>query len=169
MTPSTEVANGWLSTYIDHYEAAPGFIAECMALGLIEEALEMMEAEGLTQAHMAQIMGVSPSYLSRILGAPPNLTLRSKAQLARALGTKPHVSLRPATEGDLEEIARKGLDAKVVARLSVPANRWKTILEVAVLNYARWAKANGAPPLELEGFTVAGQEAEADGNLSPGS
>lgn len=96
MTQRIEAEKGWLDPYLDRYELDPDFVAETMALGLIEEALVRMEEEGRTRAHVAQAMSVSPSYLSRVLGAPPNLTLRSIAQLALALGTRPHVSLRPS-------------------------------------------------------------------------
>jgi hypothetical protein len=85
----------WMERELEQYERSPDFVAEGLAIGLIEEMLEMMEDENISQAEMARLMGVSPAYLSRILNAPPNLTLRSIAQIALALNTRPHVSLRP--------------------------------------------------------------------------
>ncbi|MGI8550611.1 MAG: hypothetical protein ACR2PL_07430, partial [Dehalococcoidia bacterium] len=40
-------------------------------------------------SQLASSMGVSRAYISRMFGAPPNLTLRSVAQLAIALGMTP--------------------------------------------------------------------------------
>ena len=86
----------WMERELQRYERSANFVAEGMAMRLVEEMLEMMEQEGISQAEMARLMDVSPAYLSRMLNAPPNLTLRSIAQIALALGTKPHVGLRPS-------------------------------------------------------------------------
>jgi hypothetical protein len=48
---------------------------------------------GMNDADLARSMGVTRSYVSRILNAPPNLTVVSLAKLARALGGKLRIVL----------------------------------------------------------------------------
>jgi transcriptional regulator with XRE-family HTH domain len=86
---------GWLQAYEDKFQNDPDYVAELMALGVVEEAIKLLEQRGITRSGLSNLMNVSRAYTSRILNAPPNLTLRSIAQLAIALGTKPHVSIFP--------------------------------------------------------------------------
>lgn len=83
------------------YQTDPDFIAEGLAIAVTEQALRLMRDRGVTQAHLAENMGVSRGYVSRIFSAPPNLTLRSVAQLAVALGTRPRISILPDNEPDM--------------------------------------------------------------------
>ena len=77
----------WLSEAEEkEFSEDPDYIAEAIALRLVEQLLELMEQKGIAQADLARLMNVSPAYVSRILSAPPNLTLRSISQLALAIG-----------------------------------------------------------------------------------
>src|SRR6266700_5557959 len=86
---------GWLDSLVDGYDRDPDFVAEAVALHLIEQAIARMAEEGTTRAELAEQMGVTRQRISQIFNAPPNLTLRSIAQLAIALGSRPHASLFP--------------------------------------------------------------------------
>ena len=86
-------ANGVLDRYFQQYEDDPDFIAEGMAIVVVEDALRLMQSNGLSRSDMANALGVSRSQVSRLFNAPPNLTLRSIARLAVALGVKPYVCL----------------------------------------------------------------------------
>lgn len=76
-------------------EKHPDYIAEGVALRIMEEACELMEEQGITRSELAARMGVSRARINQIMGAPPSLTLRQVAQLAIALGTEPHACLLP--------------------------------------------------------------------------
>ena len=89
-------SGGWLDQHIEQYEQDPDYVAEGLALHLVEEALRLMEEKGISRSELASQMGVSKAYITRLFNAPPNLTLRSIAHLALALGTKPHASLLAA-------------------------------------------------------------------------
>ena len=82
------------------YERDPEFMAEGLSTKVIEEALKFLEEKELSQSWLADRMGVSRAYISRILKAPPNITLLTIARIAVALGATPSVSLnagsRPA-------------------------------------------------------------------------
>jgi ribosome-binding protein aMBF1 (putative translation factor) len=92
----------WLGRFEQKYEDDPDFIAEGLALGVTEEAAEIMERQGISRAELAARMGVSRAYVTQLLNARPNLTLRSLAQLAIALQTKLsiHLDTDPAGADD---------------------------------------------------------------------
>ncbi len=77
------------------YDQDPDYVAELVALLIMEEAVRSMEAQGITRAQLAQRMGVSRAHVSRLFNAPPNLTLESIARLAIALGMRPRVTFVP--------------------------------------------------------------------------
>ncbi len=86
---------GWLDQFLPELERDPDYVAEYLALHIAEEATELMEQKGISRSQLASLMGVSKAYVTRILNAPPNLTLRSIAALALALETRPHASILP--------------------------------------------------------------------------
>jgi hypothetical protein len=89
-------AEWWLDVYVEEFEKDPDYIAQTLALQITEQAIELMQESNVSRTKLAELMGVSKAYVTRLLNAPPNLTLRSIAQLALVLGTKPHASLLPA-------------------------------------------------------------------------
>ncbi len=64
-----------------------------------------METKGLNRSQLASLMGVSRAHITKMLNAPPNLTLRTIAQIAIALDTKPHVSLFSACTALMDTLA----------------------------------------------------------------
>lgn len=92
-------STGALERYYHQYDKDPDFIAEGMAITIVEEALKVMQSEGLSRTDLANAMGVSKAQVSRLFNAPPNLTLRSIARLGIALGVRPFVCLDGGTDG----------------------------------------------------------------------
>ncbi|MDO8689840.1 MAG: helix-turn-helix domain-containing protein [Dehalococcoidia bacterium] len=84
---------GWLDKYVEEYELDADYVAEGLALRLIEQAISTMGDKGISRSDLASLMGVSRSHITRMLNAPSNLTLRSIAQLAGALGMKTELRL----------------------------------------------------------------------------
>jgi plasmid maintenance system antidote protein VapI len=82
-----------LERYSQEYKEDPEFIAEGMSIKIVEEMLELMEHKDLNQSWLAQKLGVSRAHISKILNAPPNMTLLTIAKIATALGATPDVSL----------------------------------------------------------------------------
>ena len=85
-----------LDKHVQEYANDPEFIAEGLSIKVIEEVLEYLEQRGLNQSWLAEEMGVSRAFISRMLNAPPNLTLLTIARIAVALGTTPDVRLNVA-------------------------------------------------------------------------
>jgi DNA-binding Xre family transcriptional regulator len=91
---SDQHLGGELADEVRNLDDADG-VAEWVALHLVDEAMQMMAAENISRSELAKQMGVSRARVTAMLNGSPNLTLRSIAQLAIALGTRPHASLRP--------------------------------------------------------------------------
>lgn len=85
--------NMTLERYAQDYANDPEFIAEGLSIKVIEEMLKCLEQRNLSQSWLAQKTGVSRAHISRILNAPPNMTLLTIAKIAVALGFTPDVCL----------------------------------------------------------------------------
>ncbi|MDW7709792.1 MAG: helix-turn-helix domain-containing protein [Deferrisomatales bacterium] len=68
---------------------------ERAVLDFTEEIYERMEALGLTKSELAERLGTSPAYVTKILGGEANFTLRTMARLAHALGAGLSVQMSP--------------------------------------------------------------------------
>ncbi|MBI4330444.1 MAG: helix-turn-helix transcriptional regulator [Chloroflexi bacterium] len=78
---------------IRELEKDPEFIAEDLAIQVIEEMLKILQDRGLSRAWLAKQMGVSRSSVSRMMNAAPNMTLLTISRIALALGITPAVLL----------------------------------------------------------------------------
>ncbi len=88
-----QISNMYLEKYSKEYENDPEFIAEGLSIKIVEEMLECMDDNDLNQSWLAQKLGVSRAHISKILNAPPNMTLLTIAKIAVALGVKPDIRL----------------------------------------------------------------------------
>lgn len=80
---------------IEQFRDHPNFVAHQVLLDLNEQMLARMSELGLRNTDLANLLGVSRSYVSRLLDGRPNLTVRSLAAIAIALNTQLTVSLQP--------------------------------------------------------------------------
>ncbi|HHJ63501.1 MAG TPA: XRE family transcriptional regulator [Aquifex aeolicus] len=62
----------------------PGYIYEGLKYDLSEQLYDLMKEKGLTKKELAERMGVSPAYVSKIFGAE-NISLRTIAKVLAAL------------------------------------------------------------------------------------
>ncbi len=82
-----------LERYANELKKHAEFIAEGLALEVIEAMLKILRERGLSRSWLAKQMGVSRSSVSRMMNAPPNMTLLTISRIALALGTTPAVLL----------------------------------------------------------------------------
>ncbi len=102
-----------LRRYVDELESDPEFVAEGVATEFIEVALRIVHERGLSQSWLADKLGVSRSHISKIMRAPPNMTILTMARIAQALGTRLHVSMDAVQEPrHLERDERRKKDSK---------------------------------------------------------
>jgi transcriptional regulator with XRE-family HTH domain len=96
-------------------ERARIYAQESLIVDVAEEIWAAMAAEKLGKADLAARLGKSKAFITQILNGSRNMTLRTLADVASALGRKTVVRLRPQCEGDLWET----VDAACVSRRPV--------------------------------------------------
>lgn len=90
----TQQLEGWLGRRIEELKDDPAFVAEGMAIAFAEEVCAVLAERGISQAAFARELNVSPAHVSKVLNAAPNLTLRSIAAIALALGLEAKVFIQ---------------------------------------------------------------------------
>jgi predicted transcriptional regulator len=68
-----------------------------MILDFTEGLHKIMEANGVTRSDLARRLGVSPAYVTKMLGGNVNFTVDSMAGLVRAAGGEVHIQVTPKT------------------------------------------------------------------------
>ncbi len=71
----------------------PAYLAEDMALDIAEQITRAMQADGISRAELARRMGVNRAYVTKLLNAPANMTLKTISAAAIALALRPAISL----------------------------------------------------------------------------
>ena len=71
-----------------------------------------MEAKGISRKRLSDEMGVSRAYVSRVLNAPPNLTLRTISAVSIALDVRLRVVLEAYAPPNTDSLAPKILDSR---------------------------------------------------------
>lgn len=84
-----------LSTYEELLAEDPaGLRQEELILDATEALARALRSSGLTQSELAARLGKTKGFVSQILGGGKNLTLRTLADVAGALGCKVQIQLR---------------------------------------------------------------------------
>lgn len=69
--------------------------AEGASIRFTEELIARMKSRGTTRTALAEKMGTSPAYITKILRGDTNFTLESMARIAQALDCEINFELRP--------------------------------------------------------------------------
>lgn len=67
--------------------------AECAKLDFSDRIFDLMEQQSLSKSDLARAMGVTPAYITKILGGDANLSIESMSKLAYAMGKKVNICL----------------------------------------------------------------------------
>ena len=78
--------NKSLEEYIKEYKDDPEFIAERIIVNIVEDIYRLMENKNISNADLAQKMGTSRPYISKLLNGNPNMTILTLVKVAKALG-----------------------------------------------------------------------------------
>ncbi|MCX5685189.1 MAG: helix-turn-helix transcriptional regulator, partial [Planctomycetota bacterium] len=79
-----EVAQ-WFHDMLVEFKDDPEFILEGVLLDTNEQLCIRMDELGITRAELAERLGVSRQYVTKLLNGKPNLTLKSLVDIALAL------------------------------------------------------------------------------------
>ena len=96
-----------LSTYDEILSEDPrGLRQEELILEATEALARALQSSGLTQSELAGRLGKTKGFVSQILGGGKNLTLRTLADVAGALGYKVQIQLRAEKSANHSQSSR---------------------------------------------------------------
>jgi transcriptional regulator with XRE-family HTH domain len=84
----------WFDNELAELENDLEFLTEEMAFDFVNEIRGVMKKKDITQTDLANLIGKSRAYVSKVLNYSPNMTIRSLAMVALALDlrwTRPHL------------------------------------------------------------------------------
>lgn len=93
----TSMLTRWLA---EQGDGGRSFAEERLIVATAEAIWEQMERRGVTQAEVAAALGKTKAYVSQVLSGDRNMTLRTLADIAFAIGSQVDVRLRPAMSSD---------------------------------------------------------------------
>lgn len=114
---------------IDPKRRAAGRFIGAVRKSLINAALEEKQHHALTQQKVADCLGVNRSVINRMLRGEVNLTLRSVAELAWAMGWQPHFTLKRIAKAD-----RNNSDVELAPPYAGPALTPRSMAQSRVYN-----------------------------------
>ncbi len=84
-----------LKAAADAARQTDAYRAEGASIRFTEDLVARMKASGLTRSALAEKIGSSPAYVTKILRGDTNFTLDSMVKIATALGCELTIGLRP--------------------------------------------------------------------------
>ena len=116
-------ADQWLDGLIHR---SPAFQAqveeELAAINVAQDLVALRESRGLSQAQLADRLGITQSAIAQLESAQPkNVELRTLVRVATALGAHLDVSIRPRGQSDRNSRQRTRVKAKKPATGRSPA------------------------------------------------
>jgi transcriptional regulator with XRE-family HTH domain len=78
--------------FLEGLENDVEFIFEGLKIGILEEIVYNMKVKNISRADLARKLGTSRPYITRMLRANVNFTLKSLVQIARALNIRLNVN-----------------------------------------------------------------------------
>lgn len=118
------VTRTWLQEQLEWYRADPDYLAELLLLDLNEQVVGRMTELELRRVDLAERMGVSRAYVTKLLRGSLSPTLRTIAALAIALDARPAIQLHSERRGiAFEEFPIPGVGAGgIVSRAAKEAD-----------------------------------------------
>jgi len=84
----------WFGQQVEALQDDPEFIAERLLIELNEQVCVLMEQGGVTRAKLAERLGCSRAYVSKLLNGVSNVSLLTLVRLAQALDGEIEVRVR---------------------------------------------------------------------------
>jgi len=85
----------WFGDKIDRFRDDVEFQTEEAMLELNERIVQIMEEKGINRVKLANLLGVSKAFITKLLNGNPNLTIKSMVSIAHALGCELDIDICP--------------------------------------------------------------------------
>ncbi|MFY9268251.1 MAG: helix-turn-helix transcriptional regulator [Candidatus Manganitrophaceae bacterium] len=86
-------ASKWFTEKLEAFKEDIDFRTEEVILELTDKISEIMARDGVNRSELANRLGVSKAFITKLLNGNPNLTLRTLVSIATALGCDVTISL----------------------------------------------------------------------------
>jgi len=80
----------------DRTRKSDAFSEEAAILSFTGSVMERLHALGMTKGNLADLLNVTPAYVTKLIGGSNNFTLRTMVKIARQLKCDLKINLRPA-------------------------------------------------------------------------
>jgi transcriptional regulator with XRE-family HTH domain len=98
---------------------SPAYHAEGASIRFTEALINRMKTCGITRTALAEKIGTSPAYITKILRGDTNFTLDSMARIAHALDCEMSLELRPL-DRPVTPVRRTNVNYRDVSSLPSP-------------------------------------------------
>ena len=95
MRVKTITTEEWTKGELEKYQDSIGYRLEEAILNFTEQICEQMEKQKITRAELAERLGVSRAFITKLLNGNPNLTLKTMINMASALKSDLNIQIQP--------------------------------------------------------------------------
>jgi transcriptional regulator with XRE-family HTH domain len=88
-------AKEWFKNQLDTYKNDAEYQTEMLQLKITEQILSIMNEKSITRTMLAEKMGCSNAYITKLLNGKENLTLRKLTEIASVLERSIEINFRP--------------------------------------------------------------------------
>jgi transcriptional regulator with XRE-family HTH domain len=102
---------GLFTEMLAEWDRDPEFVLEGVLLGVNERICEVMQEKGISRTQLADRLGKSRQYVTKLLNGKPNVTLSTLVQIAIALGEGLDIFI-PSSAGEARNRALRAHEAE---------------------------------------------------------
>src|SRR6266571_1109100 len=94
-------AGTWFTDKLNEFEGDQGFRTEEVIIDFTEKVVAAMQERNMSRVELAQRLGVSKAFVTKLLNGNPNLTIRTMVSIADALECKLLIDIPPCPKSSL--------------------------------------------------------------------
>lgn len=85
----------WYKEKLEKFREDMDFLTEAATLDFTEKIVDKMQMRGITRADLADKLGVSRPFITKLLNGNPNMTIRTVVSIAHALDCELRLEVCP--------------------------------------------------------------------------
>lgn len=96
----------WFTDKLKEFESDLEFRTEEVIIAFTEKVVAAMRERGMSRVELAQRLGVSKAFVTKLLNGNPNLTIRTMVSLAAALECELLVDIQPRAKSSRDRLRK---------------------------------------------------------------
>lgn len=90
-----EIGKNWFEGQFKEYENDIDYLTELKIIGFTERLVARMDEKGMSRVQLARKLGVSKSFVTKLLNGTPNLTIKTMVSVAQKVGCELDLDMFP--------------------------------------------------------------------------